>query len=132
MHRTGAKHIVRHMQKSVIQWSVISKFTCILSLISILSKYMHYGCNLGILWSLLKNWIPPNFRIVNFGHPVPKSWLRPCITEYPSIVVMSYQFQVRVNFNQTNCVSFHNESYDLAALLSSSQLLLFWSFSVVY
>ena len=29
MHRTGTKHIVRHMQKSVIQWSVISKFTCI-------------------------------------------------------------------------------------------------------
>ena len=28
MHRTGTKHIVRHMQKSVIQWSVISKFTC--------------------------------------------------------------------------------------------------------
>ena len=29
MHRSGTKHIVRHMQKSVIQWSVISKFTCI-------------------------------------------------------------------------------------------------------
>ena len=29
MHRTGTKHIVRHMQKSVVQWSVISKFTCI-------------------------------------------------------------------------------------------------------
>ena len=28
MHRTGTRHIVRHMQKSVIQWSVISKFTC--------------------------------------------------------------------------------------------------------
>ena len=28
MHRTGTKHIVRHMRKSVIQWSVISKFTC--------------------------------------------------------------------------------------------------------
>ena len=28
MHRTGTKHIVRHMQKSVVQWSVISKFTC--------------------------------------------------------------------------------------------------------
>ena len=28
MHWTGTKHIVRHMQKSVIQWSVISKFTC--------------------------------------------------------------------------------------------------------
>ena len=29
MHRTGTKHFVRHMQKSVVQWSVISKFTCI-------------------------------------------------------------------------------------------------------
>ena len=28
MHRTGTKHIILHMQKSVIQWSVISKFTC--------------------------------------------------------------------------------------------------------
>ena len=28
MHWTGTKHIVRHMRKSVIQWSVISKFTC--------------------------------------------------------------------------------------------------------
>ena len=23
------KHIVRHMQKSIVQWSLISKFTCI-------------------------------------------------------------------------------------------------------
>ena len=29
MHHTGTKHIVRHMQKSIVQWSVISKFTCI-------------------------------------------------------------------------------------------------------
>ena len=29
MHGTGTKNIVRHMQKSVVQWSVISKFTCI-------------------------------------------------------------------------------------------------------
>ena len=29
MLRTGTKHIVHHMQKSVVQWSVISKFTCI-------------------------------------------------------------------------------------------------------
>ena len=33
MHRTGTKHIVRYMQKSVVQWSVISKFTCIYSAI---------------------------------------------------------------------------------------------------
>ena len=29
MHGTGTKHSVRHSQKSVVQWSVISKFTCI-------------------------------------------------------------------------------------------------------
>ena len=29
MHRTGTKHIVHHMQKSLVQWSVLSKFTCI-------------------------------------------------------------------------------------------------------
>ena len=29
IHGTGTKHIVRHSQKSVLQWSVISKFTCI-------------------------------------------------------------------------------------------------------
>ena len=29
MHQTATKHIVRHMQKNVVQWYVISKFTCI-------------------------------------------------------------------------------------------------------
>ena len=28
MHVTGTKHIVRHRRKSVVQWSVISKFAC--------------------------------------------------------------------------------------------------------
>ena len=28
MHGTGTKHIVRRRQKSVLQWSVISKFAC--------------------------------------------------------------------------------------------------------
>ena len=28
MHGTGTKHIVRHSQKSGVQWSVISEFTC--------------------------------------------------------------------------------------------------------
>ena len=36
MHQTGTKHIVRHMQKTVVQWSVISKFTCIVYSPSIL------------------------------------------------------------------------------------------------
>ena len=46
MHRTGTKHIVRYMQKFVVQWSVISKFTCILffycsiSFISLLSHLL--------------------------------------------------------------------------------------------
>ena len=30
MHGTGTNHIVRHSQKSVVQWSVISKFACIM------------------------------------------------------------------------------------------------------
>ena len=34
MHRTGTKHSVRHMRKSVKQWSVISKFTCVYIYIS--------------------------------------------------------------------------------------------------
>ena len=29
MHRTETKHIVRHRHRCVVQWSVISKFTCI-------------------------------------------------------------------------------------------------------
>ena len=36
MHRTGTKHIVRHMQKSIVQWSVISKFTCTIIIITII------------------------------------------------------------------------------------------------
>ena len=40
MHRTGTKHIVRHMQTSVVQWSVISKFTCIYIYIYI-NIYIH-------------------------------------------------------------------------------------------
>ena len=37
-----------------------------------------YGCYLSTLLSPLKNWTPQNFTIVNFGHPVSKSWLRSC------------------------------------------------------
>ena len=33
MHETGTKHIVRHSQKSAVQWSVMSKFTCIVLLV---------------------------------------------------------------------------------------------------
>ena len=31
MHGTGAKHIVRHSQKSGVQWSGVTEFTCIKS-----------------------------------------------------------------------------------------------------
>ena len=47
-----------------------------------IDKYIYtcdvYGYNLSILWSPLKNRTPNTFTIVNFGHPVSKSWLRPC------------------------------------------------------
>ena len=43
------------------------------------NKKIH-GCgyNLNILWSPLKNRMPKNLTIYNFGHIVPESWLRPC------------------------------------------------------
>ena len=40
-----------------------------------------YGCKQSILWSPLKNWTPKIFEIVNFEHPVSKSWLRPWLVE---------------------------------------------------
>ena len=33
----------------------------------------------SISWSPLKNRMPKNVRIANFGHPVSESWLRPCL-----------------------------------------------------
>ena len=46
MHGTGTKHIVRHSQKSVVQWSVISKFTCTAFNISFLAlfQYLTWSC----------------------------------------------------------------------------------------
>ena len=42
-------------------------------------KQIHvHGCNLSGVWSPLTNGVPQNFAIANFGHPVSKSWLRPC------------------------------------------------------
>ena len=50
MHRTGTKHIVRHMQKSVVQRSVISKFTCIYKLyIGYLNVYENALGELGFI-----------------------------------------------------------------------------------
>ena len=41
-------------------------------------KFIHvYGWNLSILWSTFKIWMPKNFTIANFRHPVSKFWLRP-------------------------------------------------------
>ena len=54
MHRTGTKHIVRHMQKSVIQWSVISKFTCIVVPLKHLDAQIFYNCQ---FWA-------PSFKIL--------------------------------------------------------------------
>ena len=45
---------------------------------------MHvYGCNLSILWVPLKNRIPKFNTIAIFGHPVSRSWLRPCPEKKP-------------------------------------------------
>ena len=39
-------------------------------------KCIHvYGWNMSILWSPSKFWMPQNFTIANFRHPVSKSWL---------------------------------------------------------
>ena len=40
--------------------------------------------NLSILWPPLKVRTPQNYTIVNFGHPVSKSWLRPCYRDHLS------------------------------------------------
>ena len=45
VYRTGTKHIVRHMQKSVVQWSVISKFTCISFWKHLLQVPLHSQCS---------------------------------------------------------------------------------------
>ena len=39
IHGTGTKHKVRHRQKSVVQWSFISKFACINNLITLLEVF---------------------------------------------------------------------------------------------
>ena len=66
MHRTGTKHIVRHMQISVIQWSVISKFTCTLSLTAGFSSWVNMRfCFTGSQFRGLAAYAPN----VSFGHP---------------------------------------------------------------
>ena len=44
-------------------------------------KFIHvYGLNLSMLLPPLKVWTPKNLTdFANFGHPVSKSWLRPCL-----------------------------------------------------
>ena len=49
MHRTGTKNIVRHMRKSVVQWSVISKFTCIWNKKTVFNNVAEYELSVAIL-----------------------------------------------------------------------------------
>ena len=65
MHQTGTKHIVRHMQRSVVQLSVISKFTCISSSIIFISIIIIIIMIIISPWTavcfvqdLLKRWLP--------------------------------------------------------------------------
>ena len=51
--------------------------TLLKDIMSYFNKKNHVHGYLYILWSHLKNMIPQNFTIVNFRHPVNKSWLRP-------------------------------------------------------
>ena len=48
------------------------------SMLDFNEKIHVYDCYLSITVSSLKSRTPKNFTIVNFGHPVSKSWLRPC------------------------------------------------------
>ena len=74
-------------------------------------KYIQvYCCNLSILWFPLKNWIHRNVRIANFGHPVSKSWLRPCQTlrfhctvKRLSVTVSLRLFDVAKKVSASNC-----------------------------
>ena len=55
MQRTRTKHIVRHMQKPVVQWSVISKFTCTIGWIPIcqvFSQFQHSIVDCQNIWKL--------------------------------------------------------------------------------
>ena len=73
------------------------------------NQYIHvYNWNLSILWSTLKKWISQNFTIANFGHPVPKYWLRHCFVPIfvitgmysdPHLVILNLSFQYKVTWS---------------------------------
>ena len=59
---------------------------------ALFDKFTHvYGWNLSILWSPLKFWTAKTFTIGIYGHPVFKSWLRPCSTMCDQYVVFIWQ-----------------------------------------
>ena len=72
---------------------------------SCFDEFVHgYGWNLSILWSPLNIWMPQNFTIAKFGHPVSKSWLRPCFRVHLDIVriycTLSNNFGNKNNFTK--------------------------------
>ena len=71
MHRAGTKHIVRHMQKSVVQWSVISKFTCIGKTLGVSQNVNTSYCgislpHLGQIFLWKTSWVVKCF--CDYGH----------------------------------------------------------------
>ena len=80
MHRAGAKHIVRHMQKSGVQWSVISKFTCTTTTITtttstatttttINTQYDYNKTYASIFKPGFRNWVPKIGSCKILGRP---------------------------------------------------------------
>ena len=52
--------------------------------------YIHvYGWNMSILWSPFKIWMPKDFIIANFRHPLSKSELRPWSNWHASFQIFS-------------------------------------------
>ena len=61
-----------------------------------------YGWNLSILWSPLKFWMPQNFTIANFGHPVSKSWLRPWLNPFSLLCICYCYILIRYLLTSDN------------------------------
>ena len=70
MHGTGTKHIVRHTQKSVVQWSGVAEFTCIFiyiqNIILVFTSMTHpmNPCTLPSVGEMVcSSWFtPPRYR----------------------------------------------------------------------
>ena len=66
------KHIIEFLHLHIIPMTLYK------DIMPYFDTFIHvYGWNLSILWSPLIIWMPKNYTIANFGHPVSKSWLRP-------------------------------------------------------